>query len=92
MLYLYAITEHPTSLPQVPGIGDTALAAQRVETIDAVTGELDGQVESSEATILAHARVVEGLADLNPAVLPGRFGRGSTDQPALDRAIAVGKD
>ena len=92
MLYLYAITEHPASLPQVPGIGDTALAAQRVETIDAVTGELDGQVESSEATILAHARVVEGLAALNAAVLPARFGRGYPDPPALERAIGERKD
>lgn len=88
MLYLYALTEHPAALPPALGIDDTPIAVERLDGIDAVVGVIDGQrVEPSEATILAHARVVDELAARNAAILPARFGRGYPDAAALQDAV-----
>jgi Gas vesicle synthesis protein GvpL/GvpF len=88
VLYLYALTEHPAAVPTARGIDETPLAAERVDGIEAVVGVLDTErVEPSEATILAHARVVDEVAAVNAAVLPARFGRGYADADALRQAV-----
>lgn len=90
MLYLYALTEHPAVVPRTHGIDETPLAAERVDGIEAVVGLVDReQVDASESAILAHARVVEELAEVNPAVLPARFGRGYADADALRQAVGM---
>lgn len=93
MLYLYALTEHPTAVPPTLGIDETPLAVEQLDTIDAVVGVIDGErVEPSESTILAHARVVDALAALNAALLPARFGRGYPDAGALRHAVTERAD
>src|SRR5215212_4177038 len=89
MLYLYALSEPPTTAPDVPGLDDTKLDVERAGEIDAVVSVLDRtRVEPSEKAILDHARVVDRLAESNDAVLPARFGRGFADAAALRAAVA----
>jgi hypothetical protein len=89
MLYLYALSEPPTTAPDVAGLDDTQLDVERVGEIDAVVSVLDrARVEPSEKAILDHARVVDRLAESNEAVLPARFGRGFDDAGALRAAVA----
>jgi Gas vesicle synthesis protein GvpL/GvpF len=93
MLYLYALTEHPTVLPTTPGLVETPLAVERLDGIEAVIGVVgDEKIEPTEDAILAHARVVDELTALNAAVLPARFGRGYRDLDALSRAVAERSD
>jgi hypothetical protein len=89
MLYLYAFSEPPTTIPSVAGIGGSPLAVERVDRVDAVISVLRGAapVEVSEDAIRAHARVVEDVARQNAAVLPARFGRGYRDVDALREAV-----
>ena len=91
MLYLYALTEHPTVLPPVPGIDATPLAVERLDGIEAVVGVIEA-VEPSEDAVLAHAHVVDELAAVNAAVLPARFGRGYADREALRGAVGERAD
>jgi Gas vesicle synthesis protein GvpL/GvpF len=88
VLYLYALSEPPTSAPEVPGLDEAPVAVERVGEIDAVVSALDrARIEPSEQAILDHARVVERLAEANAAVLPARFGRGFADAAALGSAV-----
>lgn len=89
MLYLYAFSEPPTTIPPVAGIGASPLAVERVDRVDAVISVLPGAapVEVSEDAIRAHARVVDEVARQNAAVLPVRFGRGYGDVEALREAV-----
>ena len=88
MLYLYALSEPPTTAPGVRGIDDTLVAIERVGGIDAVVSDLArARVEPSEHAILAHARVVDQAAEANEAVLPARFGRGFEDAATLRSAV-----
>jgi hypothetical protein len=89
VLYLYALTEHPTVLPATSGVGESPLTVERLDGIEAVVGVVgDEKIEATEDAILTHARVVDELVTLNSAVLPARFGRGFADRDALSRAVA----
>jgi Gas vesicle synthesis protein GvpL/GvpF len=89
MLYLYALTEHPTVLPTTSGLVETPLAVEQLDGIEAVVGVVsEERIDATEDAILAHARVVDELTALNAAVLPARFGRGYPDLDALSRAVA----
>jgi Gas vesicle synthesis protein GvpL/GvpF len=93
VLYLYALSEHPTVVPPTRGIEETPLAVERLNGIEAVVGVVDGdRIEPTEGAILAHARVVDDLAAVNAAVLPARFGRGYADAEALRQAVAERQD
>ena len=89
MLYLYALSERPTTLPSVAGLDESHLALEQVGEIDAVVSVVEPtRVEPSDEVVLEHARVVDALAAENAAVLPARFGRGFTDATALRSAVA----
>lgn len=89
MLYLYALSEPPTTLPSVRGLDESDLAVEQVGEIDAVVSVVEpARVEPSDDAVLEHARVVDELAAANAAVLPARFGRGFTDPTALRSAVA----
>jgi hypothetical protein len=93
MLYLYALSEHPTVLPSTAGLEQAPLAVERLHGIDAVVGVVDRErIEQSEDAVLTHARVVDELTGLNDAVLPARFGRGYPDAAALRDAVAEQAD
>ena len=88
MIYLYAIAEGLTGLPEMRGVADAPLDRLSVEGLDLVVSEHDGtDVAASEEAVLAHARVVEALAERSEALLPARFGRGFRDESALREAI-----
>jgi len=89
VLYLYALSEPPTTAPDVLGLDETPVSVERVGEIDAVVGDLArARVEPTEHAILAHARVVDQVAGANEAVLPARFGRGFENGAALRSAVS----
>lgn len=93
MLYLYALTEHPTTVPPTLGLEQTPLAVERLDGIEAVVGVVGRErIDPSEDAVLTHARVVDELTALNEAVLPARFGRGYPDAEALRDAVAERAD
>jgi len=87
MLYLYAFSFHPTTLPRTTGIGGAPLAVETFDGIEAVVSVLDGRLEPSEESVLAHARVVDELAATNDAVIPARFGRGFANRDSLRTGV-----
>src|SRR5438093_11477495 len=73
MFHLYAFAGHPAQLPTVSGIGGSKLEVLPVApALDAVVGEVEDAPPTEEA-ILAHAQVIQELADATDAVLPARF-------------------
>ena len=87
MIYLYAIAEELTDLPDVRGVDGAPLARRSVGGLDLVVSEHGAEIDPSEEAVLAHARVVEALVDRSAALLPARFGRGFRDDEALREAI-----
>ena len=88
MLYVYAFTEAPASLPDVTGIDQAPLETHAAGGLEAVVSRHDTTPSAAEVAIVAHARVVEALAGANEAVLPARFGGVHKDPDALRAAIA----
>jgi hypothetical protein len=87
MVHLYALVDHPAHLPQVAGVGGAPILSAGTEGVDAVFSEGDEQTEADalDDAVLTHARLVEAVAGLNPAVLPARFpGRYETEVALLD--------
>jgi Gas vesicle synthesis protein GvpL/GvpF len=87
VIYLYAIAEELDGLPDVRGLDGAPLAHRSVAGLDLVVSEAV-EVDASEETVLAHARVVEALVERSASLLPARFGRGFRDEDALREAIA----
>lgn len=87
-LYLYALVDAPARLPGSAGLDDSTLSVEPLGALDAVVSSLAAPPSAqSEEQVLAHARVVDELAELNDAVLPVRFGRGYADASALRDAV-----
>jgi len=87
-LHVYALTRHPATLPETPGIDGGELRAIEIGDIDAVVSPVPTDLElASEQAVLAHARVVDDLVSTNDAVLPGRFTAGFGDERAVRDAI-----
>src|ERR671935_1333283 len=86
MVHLYALVDHPARVPELAGIGRSALAAAAADEIDAILSEHAVlPPDPTEEAILAHAHVVEEVAALNDAVLPARFpGRYETEAALVD--------
>lgn len=84
MVHVYALVRSPVALPATAGIDDAGLRAVSVgHAIEAVVSDVAGAPQPNESAILAHARVVEALAEANGAVLPARFGGGIADEAGL---------
>jgi len=84
MVHVYALVRSPTTVPATAGIGNAELRVVSVgNEIEAVVSDIEGAAQPSESAILAHARVVEGLAEANDSVLPARFGNGIPDEADL---------
>src|SRR5437588_506281 len=84
MVHVYALVRSPTTVPAHAGIGNAELRVVSVgNEIEAVVSDIEGAAQPSESAILAHARVVEGLAEANDSVLPARFGNGIPDEADL---------
>jgi gas vesicle protein GvpL/GvpF len=87
MIYLYAVAEGVGELPPVPGVEGATLEHRRVDGLDLVVSEVSTALEPTEASVLAHARVVEALLPRTDALLPARFGRGFADERLLEAAV-----
>jgi hypothetical protein len=88
MLYLYAFSESPTTLPQAAGIADAPLSLERFDGVEAVVSVLDASsIRPSEESVLAHARVIDQLAAQNEAVVPAQFGRAFDNPASLGQAV-----
>ena len=89
MLYVYAFVEAPAVVPETEGIDSAPVAAERAAGLDAIVSHHDNEsVDASEPAVIAHARVVDAVAELNDAVLPARFGGMHADADALRAAVA----
>jgi hypothetical protein len=88
MLYLYAFSESPTTLPQEVGLENAPLALESLDGIEAIVSTFDAaETRPSEENVLAHARVIDQLAVQNEAVVPARFGRAFDDSDSLRAAV-----
>jgi hypothetical protein len=93
MVHLYALVRQPAAVPAVDGIGDGALRAVALDDgIDAVVSDTTDGVAPSEDAILAHARVVDALAEANEAVLPARFAGGAGSDDELRAGVAAKRE
>lgn len=88
MLYVYGFVAAPAHLPQVRGIGDAELRAEALGDFEAIVSEHETTVDPSEEAVLAHARVVDAIAEANDGVLPARFGGVHSDAAALRGSLA----
>jgi hypothetical protein len=88
VLYVYAFAAVPVTAPGVAGIDGAPVRTELLDGLAAVVSEHD-LVEPSDEAVLAHARVVEAVAEANDAVLPARFGGLHEDGQALRRAISA---
>lgn len=88
MLYVYGFVAAPAHLPDVGGIGDAELRAESLDGLEAIVSEHATAVDPSEAAVLAHARVVDAIAEANDGVLPARFGGLHTDATTLRSSLA----
>lgn len=91
MLYVYGFVSAPARLPDVRGIDGAALRSEALDDLEAVVSEHDTAVDPSEEAVLAHARVVDAIAEANDGVLPARFGGLHTDAAKLRESLA-GRD
>jgi hypothetical protein len=89
MLHLYALVRQPAVVPAVRGIEDRPLRTVVLDDgIEAVVSETSNGVARSEDVILAHAHVVEVLAEANEAVLPARFAGSIRSDDELRAGVA----
>jgi gas vesicle protein GvpL/GvpF len=89
-LHVYALTDHPASLPPTRGIDDSQVDAVHVDGFDVIVSHV--VPAATEPAIVAHARVVDEVVAANDAVLPARFGRGVDDVAALAGTIRGRED
>jgi hypothetical protein len=88
MLHPYALVRTPAVIPETAGIDDAQLRAVSLAAgIDAVVSETPAVSSPTEDAILAHARAVEQISNVNDAVLPMRFSRGVADEEELRRRL-----
>ena len=86
MIHVYGVVEELRELPPVPGVDGAPLERRRVEGLELVVS--DGATsEVTQAAVLRHAEVVEGLMSRSEAVLPAQFGRPFGDGDELEAAI-----
>jgi len=88
MLYLYAFAAQPAQPTEARGVDGRAPTVVELGAIDAFVAQVDGSLERTDEHVLAHARVIDALAETNDAVLPVRFGRGFSDAHDLEAAVA----
>ncbi len=86
MLYLYAFVRETAEVPDTTGVGGAPTTLVPLGAVAAVVAEVEGALEPTDENVLAHARVVDALAESNDAVLPVRFGRGFRDREDLEAA------
>ncbi|HLY49979.1 MAG TPA: GvpL/GvpF family gas vesicle protein [Solirubrobacteraceae bacterium] len=83
MIYLYAVTEPTSVVPDAPGLEDRPLQSLGVEELGALYSEHDRKgFDPVPDALWRHDQVVEAAMRLGP-VLPARFGTAFADESAL---------
>ena len=86
MIHVYGVVEGLRELPPVAGVAGAPLRRRRVDGLELVVS--DGpDTEVTQAAVLEHAEVVEGLMSRSAAVLPAQFGRPFGGEDDLAEAI-----
>jgi hypothetical protein len=88
VIYLYAVADGLSGLPELEGIDGATLSCRRRDGFDLVVSEHAAPVEPTEEAVLRHARVVEALMPLAEALLPARFGLAFADFSELEGALS----
>lgn len=86
MIHVYGLVEELRELPPVPGVDGAPLERRRVEGLELVVSD-GATTEVTQAAVLRHAEVVEGLMSRSEAVLPAQFGQPFGDDAELEAAI-----
>ena len=86
MIHVYGIVEELRELPPVAGVDGAPLERRRVDGLELVVSD-GADTEVTQAAVLRHAEVVEGLMSRSGAVLPAQFGRPFGDEDELQAAI-----
>jgi len=86
VIHVYGVVEGLRELPPVAGVAGAPLRCRRVDGLELVVS--DGpDAEVTQAAVLEHAEVVEGLMSRSAAVLPAQFGRPFGNEDDLAAAI-----
>jgi FAD/FMN-containing dehydrogenase len=86
VIHVYGIVDELQELPPVPGVDGAPLERRRVDGLELVVSD-SADTEVTQAAVLRHAEVVEGLMSRSRAVLPAQFGRPFGDEAELEAAI-----
>jgi FAD/FMN-containing dehydrogenase len=86
VIHVYGIVDELQELPPVPGVDGAPLERRRVDGLELVVSD-SADTEVTQAAVLRHAEVVEGLMSRSGAVLPAQFGRPFGDEAELEAAI-----
>jgi hypothetical protein len=90
---MYALVRHPAAVPGVRGIDGARLRAFAVDdAVDAIVSDSAAGTRPTEEAILAHAAVVQALADAGDGILPARFAAAFADEDDLRRRVASRTD
>jgi len=85
---MYAVTDEHADVPAMTGIDGGRLHRLAADGLAAIVSETAARADASEAAVLAHAAVVDALAETAEAVLPARFGGGFDGAAAVVAAVA----
>jgi FAD/FMN-containing dehydrogenase len=86
VIHVYGIVDELQELPPVPGVDGAPLERRRVDGVELVVSD-GADTEVTQAAVLRHAEVVEGLMSRSGALLPAQFGRPFGDDAELEAAI-----
>jgi hypothetical protein len=86
VIHVYGVVEELRELPPVAGVDGAPLERRRVDGLELVVSD-GADTEVTQAAVLRHAEVVEGLMSRSGAVLPAQFGRPFGDEDELEAAI-----
>jgi hypothetical protein len=90
VIHLYAVTRSAPAIRR-SGVAGAEVRAVSCGGLHAVVSDHPGRVHAERAAALAHAEVVEAVAETTPS-LPVRFGADHVDEEALRRAVARDAD
>jgi hypothetical protein len=86
VIHVYGVVDELRELPPVRGVNGAPLERRRVDGLELVVSD-GAAAEVTQAAVLRHAEVVEGLMSRSGAVLPAQFGRPFGDEAELEAAI-----
>ena len=92
MLILYAIADRSVPSPLPAGACGEPLVQLEADGVVGIAGAVESAPDPSEQAALAHARVVEALAERADPLLPARFGSLHPTPEALGEAPTKAMD